>query len=311
MPCRNALHPGYPWVKPCASKSDCFRCTLFDGPASAGGLARGASSSSGLRSRRSPMCRSAASCLCPGRSRGQTGTRMMSSGLAHLSDTGLLQIVRAGKPLAMKMYSLDFIKKPTNMPDSNLSSAFVRSVHGPNQYHTRSQNTHLPMSATSPPCERCVPVGPNRAQVQNRGGVPTYPSNGLRFQWYLHLAVELKFILECPEHATHQPHCSSWPIHFQRDRTAQMFPKWLRVQPFLHLLLLRRPASLLVLHRGVWSPVSSPARPLTLPASRLHARVRRPSLSTVIAKTIRTSLATQIGVPSPLRWPQQMHASGN
>ena len=43
-----------------------------------------------------------------------------------------------------------------------------------------------------------------------------------------------------------------------------MFPKWLRILPFLLFLLL-------VLHRCVWSPVSSPARPPTLPASRLHA----------------------------------------
>ena len=147
MPSRIALHPGHPWVKPCASKSDCFRYTLCDGPASAGGLGRRPSSGSWLRSRRSPMGRTAAACRCPGRSHGQTGMLTISSGLVHLSGTGLLLIVRAvvASPFAIKMYSLDFIRKPTNIPSSILSSAFVRSVNGPTRYHTLSPNTHLPM----------------------------------------------------------------------------------------------------------------------------------------------------------------------
>ena len=75
---------GAPCVRPCASKSDCFKYTLFDGPASASGLGRGASSSAGLRSRRSPRNRTAASC------HGQTCTLMTSSRLVHLHDTNLL-----------------------------------------------------------------------------------------------------------------------------------------------------------------------------------------------------------------------------
>ena len=55
-----------------------------------------------------------------------------------------------------------------------------------------------------------------------------------------------------------------------------MFPMWLQILPFLHLLLLRRPASQLVLHRCVWSPVSIPARPPTLPASQLLAGPQLP-----------------------------------
>ena len=110
MPSRIALHPGNPWVKPCASKSDCFRYTLFDGPASAGGLGRRASSGSWLRSRRSPMGRTTATWRCPGQSHGQTGMLTISSGLVHLSGTGLLLIVRAvvASPFEIKMYSLDF-----------------------------------------------------------------------------------------------------------------------------------------------------------------------------------------------------------
>ena len=59
------------------------------------------------------MGRTAASCLCPSRSHGQTGTLMISSGFAHLSDPGFLRIVRAviASPFAIIM---DFIQKPTN-----------------------------------------------------------------------------------------------------------------------------------------------------------------------------------------------------
>ena len=143
--------PGHSWVKPCGSKSDCFRYTLFDSPASAGGLGRRASSSSWLSPRRSPMGRTAASCLCP-KSVPWPDTQIISSGLADLSDTGLLRVVRAviASPLANKMYSLDFSWKPTNMPDSILSSAFVRSVNGPTRCHNRSPNAHLPMWCPRP-----------------------------------------------------------------------------------------------------------------------------------------------------------------
>ena len=64
------------------------------------------------------------------------------------------------------------------------------------------------VSATSPPFEWYFPIRPNCVQVQQGGGVHNHPSNGLRFWWYLHLTVELKLILECPDHATHQSHCS-------------------------------------------------------------------------------------------------------
>ena len=108
MPSRIALHPGHPCLRPCASKPDCFRYTLCDGPASAGSFGRGATSSSWLRSRRSPMGRTAASCPCQGRSYGQTSVLMLSS--------SLLRIVRAviSSPFAIKMYSLDFIRKQSN-----------------------------------------------------------------------------------------------------------------------------------------------------------------------------------------------------
>ena len=131
--------PRAPGVRPGASKSD------FEGAATAGGLVRGASSRSGLRSRRALLGRTAASCWCPGRSHGQTGTLMISSGSAHLSDTCFHCPSSCRSDIAIKVCSLDFIRKPTNMPDSILSSAFDRSVNGPNRYHTRSPHAHLPM----------------------------------------------------------------------------------------------------------------------------------------------------------------------
>ena len=199
-----------------------------------------------MRSRRAPVGRTAASCCCPGRSHyGQTRILMVSSGLAHLSDTGLLMIVRAviASPFAIKMYSLDFILKPTIVPDSIRSSAFgLRSIcqrtHSIPHSIPEYASAHV-VSATSPPFERYHPVGPKSVQAQHRPGVPNYPSNGLRFQWCLHLVVEnstcsFLSVLTMPPTTL-----LSRPIHFQRDHPAQSFLKWLQFLPFLHLLLLR------------------------------------------------------------------------
>ena len=120
---------------------------------------------------------------------------------------------------------------------------------------------------------------------------------GLRSTWQRTLDTQLyrhnSSILVASASATwSQVHSRvSWPchppvpllsrsIHFQRDRQAQMFPRWLRILPRVHLLLLWRPASKLVLHRCVRTPVSSPTRPPTLPTSRL------PFHSTEFAKNI-------------------------
>ena len=112
------------------------------GPASADDLGRDASSSSGMQSRRSPTDRTVASYLCPGRSHDQNDTLMISSRFSHQSDTDFLRIVRAviASSFTIKIYSLDFIQKPTNLLDS-----IVRSVNRPTRYHTRSSNTHLPL----------------------------------------------------------------------------------------------------------------------------------------------------------------------
>ena len=103
-------------------------------------LGKRASSSSWLRSRRSPTGRTAATC------------RTISSRSVHLSGTGLLLIVRTvvASPFAIKMYSQNFIRKTTNIPNTILSSAFVRSVNGPTRHHNLSPNTHLPMKCPRP-----------------------------------------------------------------------------------------------------------------------------------------------------------------
>ena len=212
MPSRIALHPGHPWVKPCASKSDCFRYTRFDGPASAGGLGRRASSGSWLRSRRSPNGRTAAACLCPGRSHGQTGMLTIS--------------LRVGPPF--------WHRSPSDCPSRDCFAVrnqdVLTGLHPETDEYTRfhpvfcfrsiRQRTHsIPhsfsehasahvVSATSPPFEWYFPIRSNCVQVQQGGGVHNHPSSGLRFWWYLHLTVELKLVLECPDHTTHQSHCS-------------------------------------------------------------------------------------------------------
>ena len=60
------------------------------------------------------------------------------------------------------------------------------------------------VSANSPPLEQLLSIGSSRVEVQCRGGVPMV----FDFWWYVHLAVALKIILGCPDHATHLSHCS-------------------------------------------------------------------------------------------------------
>ena len=92
----------HPWVKPCASKSDCFRHTLFNSFASGGSL--------GTR----------VVAVTPSL---QVGPNMLtiSSGFVDLSGTGVLLIVAVVSPLAIKMCSLDFIQKQMNFSSSILS----------------------------------------------------------------------------------------------------------------------------------------------------------------------------------------------
>ena len=87
MPSRIALHPGHPLGQAVRVEVRLFQVPSFRRP-----WGRRASSGSWLRSRRSPMGRTAAACRCPGRSHGQTGMLTISSGLVNLSDTGLLLI---------------------------------------------------------------------------------------------------------------------------------------------------------------------------------------------------------------------------
>ena len=160
--------------------------------------------------------------------------------------------------------------QPTNMQDSILSSTIVRSVHGPTRYHTRSPNTFLMWCPqTRLRSNGTFSSGPAVSQFSIVVACPSiqatvFGSGGI-YIWQLNSSSFLSVLT----HATRQSQCSLGQSIFQRDRPAQRFPSWLRVLPFLHLLLLRRPASRLVLHRCVWSHVPSSARPPTLPASQL------------------------------------------
>ena len=72
------------------------------------------------------------------------------------------------------------------------SSAFARSVKRPTGYHTRSPNTHLQLWCPRPR-HRSNSTLPSHPTVSRFSNVVAFPSHGLRFWWYLHLAVELKF----------------------------------------------------------------------------------------------------------------------
>ena len=130
----------------------------------------------GVAFMRFPMERSAASCLCPGRSHGQTGALMISSGFAHFSHTSFLRIVRAGiaSPCAIKMYSelhpetdeYDQISSCLR-PSFDLSTDPLDTTLGVPEH----ASAHA-VSAASPTFERHLLIGPNRVQVQQRCGVP-------------------------------------------------------------------------------------------------------------------------------------------
>ena len=64
----SALQAWHPSVRPCASKSDCFKCAFFVCPLPGGDFGRSSSSGSRSRSLRSLMGRRSASCLLPSRS---------------------------------------------------------------------------------------------------------------------------------------------------------------------------------------------------------------------------------------------------
>ena len=225
--------PGHLWRQPCASKSDCIKHGSL--LVSLGAPPR-ASSSSGLRSRHSPTGRTVVSCRWPSRSHCQTGTLMISSLLVHLSDTGSLRIDRTviASPFAIKMYSLDCIKTPTNMPDSTLSSAFVRSVNGPTRYHTRSPNTHLPMWC---PRRRHRANGtfPSHATVSRFINVAACPntlavvfdSSGICI-WQLNSSSFLSVLTTSPTNS----HCSLGQSISKVITWCRRFPRWLQILPF-------------------------------------------------------------------------------
>ena len=249
--------------------------------------------------RRAPVGRTAASCWCPGRSHGQTGTLMISSGLAHLSDTGLLRIVRAvvASPFAIKMYALGLHSETDEYSVFGLRSICQWTHSIPHSFPEHA-SAHV-VSATSPLFERYLSIGPNRVQVQQRGGVPNYPGNGLRYWWYLHLAVELKFILECPDHASHLSHCSL-------GQTISSMITWRRCLQggygSCSSCVSHCSGNLLVLSLRVVTCVDPRASTHSASFSTACGSAAL-FLSTGSANTIpvRQSFATNIGVASPLR----------
>ena len=166
--------------------------------------------------------------------------------LRMLSPTTVFRAVVAS-PVAIKIYSLDFIRKPTNMPDSILSSAFVRRpiCQRTHSYHTRPPNTHLPMWCPRPR-HRSNGTFPSDLTVSKFSIVVACPS-GICI-WQLNSSSFLSVLTMPPPVPL-----LSRPTHFRRDR-AQMLPG------SCHSCTSYR-------YGDLWSPVSIPARPLTMQSS--------------------------------------------
>ena len=101
------------------------------------------------------------------------------------------------------------------MPDSILSSAFVRSVNEPTRHHTRSPTRICPCGVRDLATVRYLPIGPDRVQVQHRG----------RF-WVVSAFGELNSssfssVLTMPPTGP-----TALLVHFQHYRPTQMLPKW-------------------------------------------------------------------------------------
>ena len=191
------------------------------------------------------MCRTAASCLCPRRSH--------DTSLLWLSEKLSLRHSQSKCSRWISVGSQRTCQIPTcRRPSFDLSMDPPCGARDLATFGTAlEQHRH---------------VGPNRVQVQHRGGVPNYPSNGIRFWWYLHLALELKFIFECPDHATHQSHCSLGQsiLSMTTERNCDLsgFGSCPSCISYCCGDLHHCWFSIAF----VWSPVSSPARPPTLPS---------------------------------------------
>ena len=149
------------------------------------------------------------------------------------------------------------------MPGSILVFCFrsiCQRTHWIPHFSSEHASAHV-VSATSPPFEWYFPIRPNCVQVQQGGGVYNHPSSCFRFWWYLHLAVELKFILECPDHATNQSHCSLGQTISSMVTSRRCFQGGCGSFS----------ASQQALHRCVWPSVTIPACPPTLRAAQPHA----------------------------------------
>ena len=109
------------------------------------------------------------------------------------------------------MYSLDFIRKATNMPDSILSSAFVRSVSGPTRNHTRSLNTDQPML-----CPRLC--------HRSNGTFPSYPDSASLWRAQMSRQWSYRFCPHCISYC-----CGSLTAYGHMCRSQH-------VHPLCHLL---------------------------------------------------------------------------
>ena len=157
------------------------------------------SSSSWFRPRHSPMGRTDTSCLCPGRSHGQTGTLVISSRLAHLSDTSLLLECPTSYRFASRNQNVLAGFQPKANEYARFHTVFgVRSIcqwtHSIPHSFVEHASAHV-VSATSPPNERYLPIGPNCVQVQHRGGIQgmAFDSGG-----FLHLSCSFLSVLTMP-----------------------------------------------------------------------------------------------------------------
>ena len=133
-------------------------------------------------------------CRCPGRSHGQTGMLTISSGVGppfwHRSPS---DCPSSGRFTIRNQDVLTGLHPETDEctrfhPVFCFRSICQRTHLIPHSF-SKQASAHV-VSATSPPFEWYFPIRPNCVQVQQGGRVHNHPSNGLRFWWYLHLAVE-------------------------------------------------------------------------------------------------------------------------
>ena len=130
MPSCISLHPGHPLVKPSASKSDCFRYTLFNGPAQKVDWEKGLRQVRGCDRADLPWPNWYVDDLL------RVGPSFWHKFPSDCPSNGRFTIRHQDVLTGLH-------RKPTNIAGS--IPFFARSVNGPTRHHTLSPNTHLPM----------------------------------------------------------------------------------------------------------------------------------------------------------------------